>query len=135
MTRKEAIQIMDELANIMLTPQMDEVFTAEQKAKIAEAKQVMLEMKDTLSRNRDTEAEKEKRKAKRAEEVTPIIPVIVSAITKGESLTAKEIFERTKTSLPTDWTPNKVQYLLLNDIADKVGKNEVKGKPNTYYLL
>lgn len=65
-------------------------------------------------------------------------PVVLAVVTNTEQ-TAKEIHAACAANLPTapdgsTFSPNKVQYLLLHQLADKVRKIEnVKG-PNTYVL-
>lgn len=82
-------------------------------------------------------ARREKTAAARHELMAKVIPAITAVLPTSaeEGRTAKEIFEAAKANLPSDFTANKVQYVLLNDIADIVGKTEAKGKANTYYRI
>ena len=134
MTRKEAIQVLEEVVNFCDVSIREEL-TAEMNDKLDEALPIVHEIRDSFSRPRDTAADKEKRKAVRAEAVKNILPVLVQTVADHPNSTAKEVFALCADQLPADWNANKVQYALLNDLAGKVGKTEVKGKPNTYYSL
>ena len=61
-----------------------------------------------------------------------VLPILREATIEGG--TAKEIFERCKDMLPTDFTANKVQYMLLHEMANEVDKIEAKNKPNVYKM-
>ena len=61
-----------------------------------------------------------------------VLPILREAAIEGG--TAKEIFERCKDMLPTDFTANKVQYMLLHEMANEVDKIETKNKPNIYKM-
>lgn len=75
---------------------------------------------------------KEQTAAKRAELCAQVIPILRDVMTTD--MTAKEIFAAAKERLPQDFTANKVQYILLNDMKGEVVKTEAKNKPNTYRL-
>lgn len=75
---------------------------------------------------------KEQTAAKRAELCTQVVPILRDVMTTD--MTAKEIFAAAKGRLPQDFTANKVQYILLNDMKGEVVKTEAKNKPNTYRL-
>ena len=49
-------------------------------------------------------------------------------------LTAKEVFEAAKSELPADCTWNKVQNVLIREMAPELVKTEKKGEPNHYVL-
>ena len=134
MTRKEAIQVLEEVVNFCDVSIREEL-TAEMNDKLDEALPIVHEIRDSFSRPHNAAADKEKRKAARAEAVKNILPVLVQTVADHPNSTAKEVFTLCADQLPADWNANKVQYALLNDLADKVGKTEVKGKPNTYYSL
>lgn len=76
---------------------------------------------------------KEQAAAKRAELCAKVLPILREVITTD--MTAKEIFTAVKERLPQDFTANKVQYILLNDMKDEIVKTEAKGKANTYRLV
>ena len=82
-------------------------------------------------------ARRENAAAERRELMTKVIPPITAVLPTSaeEGRTAKEIFEAAKANLPSDFTANKVQYVLLHDMIDIVGKTEAKGKANTYYRI
>jgi len=75
---------------------------------------------------------KEQTAAKRAELCAQVVPILRDVMTTD--MTAKEIFAAAKERLPQDFTANKVQYILLNDMKGEVVKTEAKNKPNTYRL-
>lgn len=75
---------------------------------------------------------KEQTAAKRAELCAQIVPILRDVMTTD--MTAKEIFAAAKERLPQNFTANKVQYILLNDMKGEVVKTEAKNKPNTYRL-
>ena len=99
--------------------------------------EVLTKIRDQIAKPRKTSDEaKAKAKAKRANEraalMKQVLPIIREGVADGG--TAKEIFERCADALPADFTANKVQYILLNEMADEVVKTEAKGKPNIYKL-
>ena len=99
--------------------------------------EVLTKIRDQIAKPRKTSDEaKAKAKAKRANEraalMKQVLPIIREGIADGG--TAKEIFERCADALPADFTANKVQYILLNEMADEVVKTEAKGKPNVYKM-
>ena len=57
---------------------------------------------------------------------------VVDRVIDDTPHTAKEIFELCKNDLPNTFTPNKVQYLLLHQLADKVEKHDNGKNANTY---
>ena len=98
-------------------------------------------LRETLARrsgrSEDSKAKAaEKRKAAnakaRAELVATIAPILRSVI--DHDMTAKEIHEAAKDMLPADFTPGKVQAILLREMKDELVKTEHKNKPNTYRL-
>lgn len=62
------------------------------------------------------------------------IEPIISTLTGANPMTAKEIFTACKDILPEKFTANKVQYLLLHQLADRVVKHENIRSANTYSL-
>ena len=76
----------------------------------------------------------EARKAATAEArkalVEKVAPVLRKYLTTD--LTAKEVYEAAKGELPTDFSPAKVQNILLREMKDELVKVEAKGKANTY---
>jgi len=102
-----------------------------------EVREVIEKMIAQLSKPRKTSDEaKAKRKEKNAQAraalMEQVLPIIREGISDGG--TAKEIFERCKDALPSDFTDKKVQYILLHEMADEVEKIEAKSKPNVYKL-
>ena len=98
---------------------------------------VLTKIRDQIAKPRTTsDASKAKAKAKRADAratlMAQVLPIIRQSVAIGG--TAKEIFERCADALPADFTANKVQYVLLHELADEVNKVEQKGKPNVYSL-
>ena len=102
-----------------------------------EVVEVLTKIRDQIAKPRKTSDEaKAKAKAKRADAraalMEQVLPIIRVGVADGG--TAKEIFERCADALPADFTANKVQYILLNEMADEVVKTEQKGKPNVYKM-
>ena len=98
---------------------------------------VLAKIRDQIAKPRKTSDEaKAKAKAKRADARAALMEQVLPIIRKGvvDGGTAKEIFERCADALPADFTANKVQYILLNEMADEVVKTEAKGKPNVYKM-
>lgn len=98
---------------------------------------VLAKIRDQIAKPRKSSEEaKAKAKAKRADAraalMEQVLPIIRVGVADGG--TAKEIFERCADALPADFTANKVQYILLNEMADEVVKTEQKGKPNVYTM-
>ena len=92
-----------------------------------------------VKRNKTSDAAKEKQATKRVEArtavVNVVVPVLREALTHTQiGVTAKELYDLAKNSLPEDFTANKVQYILLHEMASEVEKIEAKNKPNTYRL-
>lgn len=99
--------------------------------------EVLVKIRDQIAKPRKTSDEsKAKAKAKRAEArsilMEQVLPILREALT--EDGTAKEIYERCAESLPEDFTVNKVQYILLHEMAEEVDKIEAKGKANVYRM-
>ena len=78
-------------------------------------------------------ARREKTAQARHELVEQVIPVLRPVITTD--MTAKEIYEAAKTNLPEDFSVQKVQSILLREMASELVKTAVKGKANTYRLI
>lgn len=89
--------------------------------------------------HKTSDAAKEKQAAKRAEARTAVVNVIAPVLREElshtlEGVTAKELYDLAKAKLPEDFTANKVQYILLHEMASEVEKIEAKNKPNAYRL-
>ena len=108
-----------------------------------EVREVIEKMVAQLSKPRSDEAKSKQsaaRKAKtaqaRAELVAKVAPVLREALTHTLiGVTAKELYDLAKSNLPEDFTANKVQYILLHEMASEVEKIEAKGKANLYRLI
>ena len=137
MTKKEALTIACQTLNAMYEAIKDS-YTPEQIAKVQDALTVLDGMHFDLDRATSPEVNAERRAKnakKRAQDVAPVVEFVLDALAQKPNSTAVEVFEACKDRIPLTWTGAKVQYLLLNDLKNKVGKNEVKGKPNTYFLI
>lgn len=98
---------------------------------------ILEKIRDQIAKPRKTSDEtkakrKEKNAAARATLMEQVLPIIREGISDGG--TAKEIFERCKDALPSDFTSNKVQYILLHEMKDEIEKIEAKNKPNVYKI-
>ena len=105
-------------------------------AEQTEVREIITSMIAQLSKPRKTSEEakakrKEKAAAARAELMAQVLPVLRGALT-SEGMTAKALYETCADALPADFTVNRVQYVLLHEMADEVIKCEAKGKPNIY---
>jgi len=99
--------------------------------------EVLTKIRDQIAKPRKTSDEakakrKEKNAAARSALMEQVLPVIRDGVSDGG--TAKEIFERCKDALPSDFTSNKIQYILLHEMKDEVEKIEAKNKPNVYKI-
>ena len=95
--------------------------------------EVLTKIRDQIAKPRGgSDKAKAKRADARATLMAQVLPIIRQSVAIGG--TAKEIFERCADALPADFTANKVQYILLHELADEVVKTEAKGKPNTYTM-
>lgn len=78
----------------------------------------------------------EKRKAAtataRAELVAKVAPVLRKHLTTP--MTAKDLFVAAQAELPTDFTWNKVQNVLIREMKPELDIVEAKGKPNVYSI-
>lgn len=84
------------------------------------------------AKTKQNEQRKTKTAAARAELVAQVMPALRAVI--DHDMTAKEIFEAAKDSLPADFTAPKVQNILRREMADELIKTETKGKANTYRM-
>ena len=102
-----------------------------------EVVEVLTKIRDQIAKPRKSSDEaKAKAKAKRADAratlMAQVLPIIRESVADGG--TAAEIYKRCADALPADFTVNKVQYILLHEMADEVEKTEAKGKPNVYKM-
>lgn len=82
---------------------------------------------------------KEATKTAREELVGKVAPVLRKYLTALRKyltapMTAKELYETAKEELPSDFSWQKVQNILLREMAEELVKVEAKGKANTYAL-
>ena len=120
MTRKEALRIIDDTMTIFM-PVLPQSFTKEQIDRVNEAVEILRGMREVKPSDRDLA-------------LPTVTPIVYDTLRANPDVTAKALYDLCKGSLPADWTANKVQYLLLNEMADSVIKVETKGKPNTYRI-
>lgn len=125
MTKKEALNI----AIAMLTDEQDE------------ARNVLIKMAEQVSKPRTMSDEaktalNDKRKAATAAARAALLETVTPVLRKHltSPVTAKELYEAAKTELPADFSWNKVQNILIREMAPELVKVEAKGKPNTYAL-
>lgn len=125
MTKKEALNI----AIAMLTDEQDE------------AREVLIKMAEQVSKPRTMSDEaktalNDKRKAATAAARAALLETVTPVLRKHliSPVTAKELYEAAKTELPADFSWNKVQNILIREMAPELNKVEAKGKPNTYVL-
>lgn len=75
---------------------------------------------------------KEATSTARKELIEKVAPILRKYLTAP--ITAKELFEVAKSELPSDFSWQKVQNVLIRELAPELDKVEAKGKPNTYAL-
>ena len=142
MTKKDALSIASKILTDTLAT-MEDVADNEADG-IEEAINVIDSMVNNLSKPRTVSPEaKEKANAKRkeataaarAELIAQVAPVLREALSHTLiGVTAKELYDLAKAKLPDDFSPAKVQNVLLREMAPEVVKSETKGKANTYAL-
>ena len=109
----------------------------------AEAVETLQKMIDALEKARTPMSDEKKAElatkrheatvAARTAEGELVIPVLSKYLAQStEGYTAKGLFEAAQNELPVGFSWNKVQNYLIRELAPKVEKIEVKGKPNTY---
>ena len=125
MTKKEALST----AIAMLTDEQDE------------ARTILIKMAEQISKPRSMSDEaktkmNEKRKAATAAARAALLETITPVLRKHLTapITAKDLFEAAKSELPADFSWNKVQNILIREMAPELVKVEAKGKPNTYCI-
>lgn len=142
MTKKDALSIASKILTDTLATMED--VTDNEADGIEEAINVIDGMVNNLSKPRTVSPEaKEKANAKRkeataaarAELIAQVAPVLREALSHTLiGVTAKELYDLAKAKLPDDFSPAKVQNVLLREMAPEVVKSETKGKANTYAL-
>ena len=144
MTKKDALTIaLSTLtASTYPNPNFNGEDTVRKEIPAEEVREVITKMIAQLSAPHPMSEEKkaarrENAAAERRGLMAKVIPAITAVLPTSaeEGRTAKETFEAAKANLPSDFTANKVQYVLLHDMIDIVGKTEAKGKANTYYRI
>ena len=91
---------------------------------------------DTATLKAELEAELAKltEKARANADLYAAATPVVKAIMSTTPMTAKEIFTACENELPDGFTANKVQYLLLHQLADVVKKHDNSKNANSYSL-
>ena len=102
-----------------------------------EVREIITNMITQLSKPRSVNpeaaaAKKEKTAANRAALVATVAPVLRKYLDTPR--TAKELFDVAKAELPADFSWNKVQNILIRELAPELTKVEAKGKANTYQI-
>ncbi len=133
MTKKNALTIVTQTINACDLSS----FTDDQQNAIKDALDVVGGMIDQLSATRASSPEaKEKRKAAtaaaRADLVAKVAPVLRKYL--ASDITAKDLYDAAKAELPADFNWQKVQNILLREMATGLVKTEAKGKANVYRL-
>lgn len=77
-----------------------------------------------------------RRKAATAEARAKLVAVVAPIVRKVATtpMTAKEIFAASD-EWPSNFTVNKLQNVLIREMASELDKVEAKGKPNTYQII
>lgn len=82
----------------------------------------------------ETELAKMTEKARANADLYAAATPVVKAVMSATPMTAKEIFTACASELPEGFTANKVQYLLLHQLADVVKKHDNGKNANSYSL-
>ncbi len=103
-----------------------------------EAIEILEGMVAQLSKPRKASDEaKAKAKAKRADARAALMEQVIPILRSGLSntgRTAKELYEENSDVLPADFTANKVQYILLHEMADEIVKHDNGKNAYTYTI-
>lgn len=91
---------------------------------------------DTAALKAELEAELAKltEKARANADLYAAATPVVKAVMSATPMTAKEIYAACENELPEGFTANKVQYLLLHQLADVVKKHDNGKNANSYSL-
>ena len=128
MTKKNALELA--IATLAINNANDEaVETLNKMLEQLEKARTPMSDEKKAELNAKRKAETAKARAELLAKVTPVLrKYLVSDVT------AKELFEMAKEELPSDFSWNKVQNILIREMASEVVKTEAKGKANTYRL-
>ena len=142
MTKSEAmnvaINLIDDYLNIATE------LTEGQKEKLMKAREVYVSYKTTLDKPRTispetkakreqaAEARKAATKEARAKMVAEVRPILRKHLTTD--VTAKELYALASAELPTDFTSNKVQNILIREMKPELVRTERKKGGDTYRL-
>lgn len=107
-----------------------------------EAVEVLNKMIEQLDKSRAPMSDEKKaelnskRKAATAEARAKIVAAVAPIVRKiaVTPMTAKEIFAASD-EWPQNFTANKLQNVLIREMASELVKVEAKGKPNTYQVI
>lgn len=142
MTKSEAMTVAMNLVDDYMNIATE--LTDEQREKLTKAKEVYASYKATLDKPRtvspETAAKREKaaeeRKAAtkeaRAKMIAEVCPILRKHLTKD--VTAKELYALASAELPADFTPNKVQNILIREMKPELVRTERKKGGDTYRL-
>lgn len=127
MTKKSALELA--VATLAINSANDEAVEVLNKMieQLESRKPMAEEKKAELNAKR-----KEATATARKEMIEKVVPVLRKYLTAP--ITAKELFEVAKSELPADFSWQKVQNVLIRELAPEVNKVEAKGKANTYAL-
>lgn len=142
MTKSEAMTVAMNLVDEYLA--LAEDVTDEQKEKLTKAREVYASYKATLDKPRtlspEAAAKREKlneerktaTKEARAKLVAEVAPVLRKHLVND--VTAKELYALASAELPTDFTANKVQNILIRELKPELVRTERKKGGDTYRL-
>ena len=128
MTKKNALEVA--IAALAIDPKNDEVVETLNKM-VEQLEKSRTPMSDEKKAELNAKRKAETAKA-RAELLEKVVPVLSKYLDTDR--TAKELFETAQAELPADFSWQKVQNILIREMAPSLIKTEAKGKPNTYRL-
>lgn len=143
MTKKDALTIaLSALtASTYANPSFDGKDTTRKEIPADEVRETITKMIAQLSpkseeaKAKANAARKEKTAKARAELVAHVAPILREGLSHTLiGVTAKELYDLTKSNLPADFTALRVQAILLREMRDELTITEAKGKANTYTL-
>jgi len=133
MTKKTALQTAIATLKTTTAPDPDVLATLQS---MVDTLSIKREMSDE-ARAKINERRKTKAHALRAKTMCTVLPVLESTLrsTAAPGMTAKELFDSTKVSLPADWTWQKVQGVLTHELHPLVTITENKGEAKRYCIV
>lgn len=132
MTKKNAILYAINVISNTESPDTNVIATLQ---KMVDALSVKHELSDE-AKAKINEKRKAENRAMRSALMENVLPILRGVLTNTDGITAKELFETTKTSLPEGWTWQKVQGVLTHELKNEatVIEGTKKAPANRYFI-